>query len=46
MRQALTATGTPQAGPQTEHIGPLPQIAAALSALGADKCITPPPTEQ
>ena len=46
MRQALTATGTPQAGPQTDHIGPLPQIAAALSALGADKCITPPPTEQ
>jgi hypothetical protein len=46
MRQALTATGTPQANPQTGHIGPLPQITAALSALGADKCGASPPPSQ
>jgi serine protease len=38
MRQALTTTGTPQPASDPGHIGPLPQIAAALSALGADKC--------
>jgi serine protease len=42
MRQALTATGTSQPASDTGHIGPLPHIAAALSALGGDKCITPP----
>jgi serine protease len=42
MRQALTTTGTQQPASDAGHIGPLPHIAAALSALGGDKCITPP----
>lgn len=46
MRQALAASGTPQPTSDAGHIGPLPQISAALSALGVDKCITPPPMGQ
>ena len=42
MRQALATTGTQQPASDAGHIGPLPHIAAALSALGGDKCITPP----
>ena len=42
MRQALASTGTAQPASDAGHIGPLPQIAAALTALNVDKCITPP----
>jgi hypothetical protein len=42
MRQALATTGTQQPASDAGHIGPMPHIAAALSALGGDKCITPP----
>lgn len=40
IRKALVDTGTPQANPETGHIGPLPHIKAALSAT-APGCINP-----
>lgn len=42
MRQLLTATGTPQTGDQSQHIGPRPNIRAAIAALDGTT-ITPDP---
>jgi hypothetical protein len=39
IRHVLTSTGTPQTGAVAGNIGPLPQLSAALAALGADKCV-------
>lgn len=40
MRTALSTTGTPQFNPNTGHIGPLPDIRAALgSTAGARECL-------
>ncbi len=39
IRHVLRSTGTPQTGSVAGNIGPLPQLSAALAALGADKCV-------
>ncbi len=44
MRELLVRTGTAQGGTTPGHIGPLPDVAAAVTALGANLPTNQPPT--